>query len=444
MIVISGFILTLIFIYRRRILAFDIDTISFGGILDYLQNYSFIISAAGSLLAGGLFALLIYYFRYDNHRQMRHRQLLARLIVSSGWFDSKVIKNKFGLDSTTITYFPKVWYRVKKSKIKITIGLDMGPYQKQLLELEAELETGLYSETVGTELSEGFYEYQFIFDMIGTRIGIHDVVVKDGVLKLMEVIDWAFNALPHMLVVGGTGSGKTYFIMTIVKALMEFGAKTYILDPKDLDLSNLAHVMPDVYSQPERISECINGFYYSMMKRSEDMKKMPNYKTGMDYADLGLEPHFLIFDEYVAYMEMRGREATKDMDVIKKIILLGRQAGFFIILACQRADAKYMADGIRDQFHLRVALGRNSEVGYGMIFGDTKKRFFQKRIKGRGYIETGTSVINEFYSPLVPRGYDFLTEIGKVAKEQGLIPQVELDKEFVEKPLEMDNENYDF
>ena len=81
--------------------------------------------------------------------------------------------------------------------------------------------------------------------------------------------------------------------------------------------------------------------------------------------------------------------------------MLGRQAGFFLILACQRPDAKYLGDGIRDQFNFRVALGRMSEMGYGMMFGETTKDFFLKQIKGRGYVDVGTSVISEFYTPLV-------------------------------------------
>ena len=34
-----------------------------------------------------------------------------------------------------------------------------------------------------------------------------------------------------------------------------------------------------------------------------------------------------------------------------------------------------------------------------------------KRIKGRGYVDTGGSVISEFYTPLVPKGYDFLRKL---------------------------------
>lgn len=48
-----------------------------------------------------------------------------------------------------------------------------------------------------------------------------------------------------------------------------------------------------------------------------------------------------------------------------------------------------------------------SEMGYGMIFGsDVQKEFFLKQIQGRGYVDVGTSVISEFYTPLVPKGHE--------------------------------------
>ncbi|EAE0774468.1 ATP-binding protein, partial [Listeria monocytogenes] len=111
------------------------------------------------------------------------------------------------------------------------------------------------------------------------------------------------------------------------------------------------------------------------------------------------------------------------MSKLKQIVMLGRQAGFFLILACQRPDAKYLADGIRDQFNFRVALGRMSELGYSMMFGsDTQKQFFLKPIKGRGYVDVGTSVISEFYTPLVPKEHDFLGAIGQLATKMQAEP----------------------
>ena len=174
---------------------------------------------------------------------------------------------------------------------------------------------------------------------------------------------------------------------------------------------------PEVYYRKEDIAACVSRFCDGMMQRSESMKSMQGYRTGGNYACLGLEPHFLIFDEYVAFMEMLNvREREDVLNKLRQIVMLGRQAGYFLILACQRPDAKYLGDGIRDQFNFRVALGRMSELGYSMMFGEAGKEFFFKNVKGRGYADTGKGVITEFYTPIVPKGYDFLREIGALTE----------------------------
>lgn len=253
----------------------------------------------------------------------------------------------------------------------------MSKYQDQLLQLEKKLETGLYCELIDKELKDSYVEYLLLYDTIASRIGIDEVVATDGTLKLMKSVYWEYDKLPHMLIAGGTGGGKTYFILTIIEALQHTNANLYILDPKNADLADLESVMPNVYYKKKDMLDCLNRFYDEMIARSEEMKNHPNYKTGENYAYLGLPANFLIFDEYVAFMDMLGRESTEVISKLKQIVMLGRQAGFFLILACQRPDAKYLGDGIRDNFNFRVALGRMSELGYGMMFGsDTQKQFF--------------------------------------------------------------------
>ncbi len=298
--------------------------------------------------------------------------------------------------------------------------ITLGKYQDQLLHLEKKLESGLYCELTDKELKDSYVEYTLLYDMIARRISIDEVQAHDGKLCLMKNMWWEYDNLPHMLIAGGTGGGKTYFILTLIEALLHTDSKLYILDPKNADLADLGSVMANVHYRKEDLLSCIDTFYEEMIKRSEEMKQMENYKTGENYAYLGLPAHFLIFDEYVAFMEMLGtKENTAVINKLKQIVMLGRQAGFFLILACQRPDAKYLGDGIRDQFNFRVALGRMSEMGYGMMFGsDVQKDFFLKRIKGRGYVDVGTSVISEFYTPLVPKGHDFLEEIKKLSNSR--------------------------
>ncbi len=376
-------------------------------------------SFSAAILICLLVAALFKRVRYATVKQLYHRQKLAKMILENKWYESEPVKTEgFFKDSAgrtkeKITYFPKMYYSLKNGLIQIRVEITLGKYQDQLLHLEKKLESGLYCELTDKDLKDSYVEYNLLYDTIANRISIDEVQAKNGKLRLMKNVWWEYDKLPHMLIAGGTGGGKTYFILTLIEALLRTNANLYILDPKNADLADLGSVMANVYYRKDDMLSCIDRFYDEMMARSEAMKQMENYRIGENYAHLDLPAHFLIFDEYVAFMEMLGnKENTTVLNKLKRIVMLGRQAGFFLILACQRPDAKYLGDGIRDQFNFRVALGRMSEMGYGMMFGsDVQKDFFLKQIKGRGYVDVGTSVISEFYTPLVPKGYNFLKNI---------------------------------
>ncbi|WHI60017.1 FtsK/SpoIIIE domain-containing protein [Mammaliicoccus lentus] len=390
----------------------------------FVSTYGF-TSLIISLVLVAISTFVYYRYRYNHLKQLMHRQKLAKMILDNQWYETKQVMNEgFFKDIPSskakekMTHFPEMYYRYEKGMIHIQVEITLSKYQEPLLNLEKKLESGLYCELVSKELHDSYVEYVLFYDMIANRISIDEVIAQNGRLKLMKSMDWDYDQLPHMLIAGGTGGGKTYFILTLIEALLKTNAKLYILDPKNADLADLNTVMPDVYYKKEDMMASIDQFYEDMMARSEEMKQMEGYKTGENYAYLGLAPHFLVFDEYVAFMEMlASKESTAVLTKLKQIVMLGRQAGFFLILACQRPDAKYLGDGIRDQFNFRVALGRMSELGYGMMFGsDVQKQFFLKQIKGRGYVDKGDNVITEFYTPLVPKNHDFLKEIEKLAQ----------------------------
>ena len=412
------------------LMTLDWQTVTMDNLIQQLHRPYFWGSVITALFVCLLIGFLYYRYRIDSVKQLQHRQKLARMVLQNGWYEAEQIQDDgFFKDLPSsktkekISHFPKMYYYLKDGLIHINVEITMGKYQDQLLQLEKKLETGLFCELVDKELKESYIEYTLLYDTIASRITIDEVVAKDGRLKLMNNVYWAYDSLPHMLIAGGTGGGKTYFILTLIEALLHTDSKLYVLDPKNADLADLENIMDNVYYRKDDMLACIEQFYEDMLARSEEMKRHPNYKTGENYAYLGLPANFLIFDEYVSFMDMLGKESTKVVDKLKQIVMLGRQAGFFLILACQRPDAKYLGDGIRDQFNFRVALGRMSELGYGMMFGsDVQKQFFLKPIKGRGYVDVGTSVISEFYTPLVPKKYDFLKNIGNLTARTPTVP----------------------
>lgn len=136
---------------------------------------------------------------------------------------------------------------MKQGLLHIRVEITLGKYQEQLLNLERKLESGLYCELTDKELKDSYVEYTLLYDTIANRISIEDVQAKDGRLRLMENVWWEYDKLPHMLIAGGTGGGKTYFILTLIEALLRTNAVLFVLDPKNADLADLQAVMPDVY-----------------------------------------------------------------------------------------------------------------------------------------------------------------------------------------------------
>lgn len=409
------FLLSMLIFWREQLINFDLSQV----IKHFEWNVSLIIKsvlcsvliAVGSIVAS-------YFLFFDSYKKILHRQKIAKMIFSNKFYEKENVKVRKLFSNETdskekITYFPRMYYMVKNNHIYIRIAMDMSRFQNRFLDLGKDLENGLFCDLVDKQMEEGFVCFKLLYDVKKNRISIDDAVAENGVLPLMKHISWQFDKLPHMLIAGGTGGGKTYFMLTIIKACVGLGADVRILDPKNADLADLEEVLPKkVYSQKNGILMCLRKSIDGMMERMDEMKQMPNYKTGENYAYLGLKPVFIFFDEYVAFMDLLDmKERNEALSYMKQLVMLGRQAGYFLVLGAQRPDAKYLADGIRDQFSFRVSLGLMSDTGYGMMFGDVDKAYVNKKETGRGYANVGTGSVLEFYSPVVPKGYDFMSSI---------------------------------
>lgn len=409
------FLLSMFIFWREQLIHFDITRV----IKHFEWNVPLIVKSflCSVLIAVGSIAASYFLF-FDSYKKIFHRQKIARMIFSNKFYERENVKVRklFSNETDTkekITYFPRMYYQVKNNHIYIRIAMDMSRFQNRFLDLGKDLENGLFCDLIDKQMEEGFVCFKLLYDVKKNRISIDDAVAENGVLPLMKHISWQFDKLPHMLIAGGTGGGKTYFMLTIIKACVGLGADVRILDPKNADLADLEEVLPKkVYSQKNGILMCLRKSVDGMMERMDEMKQMPNYKTGENYAYLGLKPVFIFFDEYVAFMDLLDmKERNEALSYMKQLVMLGRQAGYFLVLGAQRPDAKYLADGIRDQFSFRVSLGLMSDTGYGMMFGDVDKAYVIKKETGRGYANVGTDSVLEFYSPIVPKGYDFMSSI---------------------------------
>lgn len=113
----------------------------------------------------------------------------------------------------------------------------------------------------------------------------------------------------------------------------------------------------------------------------------PNVKFGSTYRDFNLRPCFLIVDEVASLMAMLDRKSATELeDGLKQIIMKGRQAGVFLILATQKPEAEVIATAIRDQFGLRIALGQMSKMGLKQTLGEFDDLPISETGTGKGYI----------------------------------------------------------
>lgn len=215
------------------------------------------------------------------------------MILENVWYEFEQIQSeRFFKDLPSskskerINHFPKMYYYLNDGIIHINVEITMEKYQDQLLQLEKKLETGMYCELIDKELKDSYIEYTILYDTIASRITIYEAVASTEKLKLMESVNWEYDSLRHMLIAGGTGGGKSYFILTIIIALLHTNAKQYILDPKNSDLADLENVMNNVHYRKDDMLQCINQFYEEMITRSEEKFETAFYAMNRDLRDV--------------------------------------------------------------------------------------------------------------------------------------------------------------
>ena len=104
-----------------------------------------------------------------------------------------------------------------------------------------------------------------------SRIDIQDVKAENGELNLMQHISWRYDKLPHMLISGDTGSGKTIFLLIVIKALLESGAVLHL---------SLIHIWKNPYSKriKKQVTINLDGDVIDYFKAQSESSGIP-YQT---------------------------------------------------------------------------------------------------------------------------------------------------------------------
>lgn len=203
-----------------------------------------------------------------------------------------------------------------------------------------------------------------------------------GYLKVGNtIIDWIH--CPHMLITGVTRSGKTTLTKLLMNELSLQGVRVYYLDPKNdrevkcyCKINNIKY-----YSTIDEIKNVLDEIEEEMRLRQMDL-------DAMHLKEAEFNPVYIFFDELIAYAELVGSKKYQD-DILSKIssvIVQGAGKRVYLALISQRGDTKYISGSVRDSIGIRIAMARQTETAYSMVFPDIQGVKNYRTEKGTGLI----------------------------------------------------------
>lgn len=347
--------------------------------------------------------------------QLQRLKWLIKYVIENNLIDTKKKKTDNGIKE--VIQLPKMYYKKKDSLDCFTFELG-GKNHKHFLTMGLVLEEMFLGDLVEVAREPMLVTYKMLLDTASRRLSIQDVKAENGSIEIMKGVFWEFDKMPNMLISGGIGGGKTYFIYTLIKVFMEIGT-VKIADPKRSDLGALADLPAfkgNVFIEKEDIFKLLEDSLEMMIKRYKYMREHEKYTMGKNYAFYDMPPYVVIVDEWAAFFStLDYKEVERVLKVLMPLILQGRQAGVYMVIALQRPDAQNLPNGLRDNLLAKASLGRLSEMGYKMTYGDDNKNksFVNKPGAGRGYLDIGRGIPQDLYSPYVPGDFDFLKEFAK-------------------------------
>ena len=178
--------------------------------------------------------------------------------------------------------------------------------------------------------------------------------------------------MPHVLIAGATGSGKSVCINTIITSILYKSTpeevKLIMVDPKVVELgvyNGIPHLLIPVVTDPKRAAGALNWAVQEMMKRYSlfAQSRVRNLEGYNKYLKKNGEPTLpkivIIIDELADLMMVAAKEVE---DSICRLAQLARAAGIHLIVATQRPSVDVITGLIKANVPSRIAFAVSSQV----------------------------------------------------------------------------------
>ncbi len=180
----------------------------------------------------------------------------------------------------------------------------------------------------------------------------------------------SIDKMPHLLVAGATGSGKSVAINSIILALLYNARpneiKLTLVDPKMLELSlynDIPHLLTPVVTQPKKAAETLRAIVAEMERRYRTLaekgsKNIESYNKTVSEAER-LPFIVVIIDELADLMMTVQREIE---DSIMRLAQMARAAGIHLIVATQRPSVDVITGLIKANLPARISFQVSSKT----------------------------------------------------------------------------------
>ena len=235
------------------------------------------------------------------------------------------------------------------------------------------------SNTVGIELPNNIRENVYLKEILSHS----DFKKKDIKLPIAlgksisgNPIIGDLSSMPHLLIAGTTGSGKSVCINTIILSLLyrhtPDKCKFILIDPKMLELSTyegIPHLICPVITEAKKAASVLGWVVKEMESRyrlmtKEGVRNIDGYnakhKLPMPYI-------VVVVDEMSDLMLVAGKEIE---NYIQKLSQMARAAGIHIIMATQRPSVDVITGTIKANFPTRISFQVTSKIDSRTILGE--------------------------------------------------------------------------